>query len=60
MPTELRYVERSVFMKEVSTQNLRTFDIGTQEGINVAICKYCKFSTEGKTKFTKFKQWFFF
>ena len=36
-PTELRYVERSVFMKEVYTQNLWTFELGTQEGINVPI-----------------------
>ena len=34
-PTELRYVERSVFMKEVNTQNFWTFELGTQEGINV-------------------------
>ena len=37
MPTEFEYVERSVFMKEINTQNLCTFEIGTQEGINVAI-----------------------
>ena len=30
-PTELRYVERSVFMEEVHTQNLWTFELGTQE-----------------------------
>ena len=36
-PTELRYVERSVSMKEVKTQNLWTFELGTQEGINVPI-----------------------
>ena len=35
--TELRYVKRSVFMKEVNTQNLWTFELGTQEGINVPI-----------------------
>ena len=37
MPTELRYVGRSVFMKEVNTQNLWRFELGTQEGINVPI-----------------------
>ena len=37
IPTELRYVERSVFMKEVNTQNLWTFELGTQGGINVPI-----------------------
>ena len=37
MPTELWYIERSVFMKEVNTQILWTFELGTQEGINVPI-----------------------
>ena len=37
IPTELRYVEKSVFMKEVNTQNLWSFELGTQEGINVPI-----------------------
>ena len=37
IPTELRYVETSVFMKEVNTQNLWSFELGTQEGINVPI-----------------------
>ena len=36
-PTELQYIERSVFMKEVNTQNLWNFELGTQEGINVPI-----------------------
>ena len=30
IPTELRYVERSVFMKEVNTQNLWSFELDTQ------------------------------
>ena len=34
-PTLLHYPERSVFLKEVNTQNLWTFELGTQEGINV-------------------------
>ena len=37
IPTELRYVGRSVFMNEVNTQNLWSFELGTQEGINVPI-----------------------
>ena len=37
IPTELRYVERSVFMKEVNTQNLWSFELGTKEGINVPL-----------------------
>ena len=36
-PTELRHVERSVFMKEVNTQNLWTFELGTPKVINVPI-----------------------
>ena len=36
-PTELQYVERSVFMKEVNTKNLWMFELGTQEKINVPI-----------------------
>ena len=34
-PTELQYVERSVFMKEVNTQNFWIYELGTQDGINV-------------------------
>ena len=34
-PTELRYVERSVFMKEVNNQNLWNFELGSQENMNV-------------------------
>ena len=37
IPTELRCVERSVFMKEVNTQNLWTLELGTQEGIAVPV-----------------------
>ena len=37
IPTELRFVEKSVFMKEVSTQNLWSFELGTQENVNVPI-----------------------
>ena len=36
-PTELQYVKRSVFMKEVNTQKLCTFELGTQERIKVPI-----------------------
>ena len=36
-PTEINYPERSVFMKEVNTQNFWTFELGTQEGINIPI-----------------------
>ena len=36
-PTELRYVERSVFMKEVNNQNLWNFELGSQENMNVPV-----------------------
>ena len=35
--TELRFVERSVFLKEVKNQNLWNFELGIQENINVPI-----------------------
>ena len=34
-PTEIIDPERSVFMKEVNTQNFWTFELGTQEGVNI-------------------------
>ena len=34
-PAEINYPERSVFMKEVNTQNFCTFELGTQEGIKI-------------------------
>ena len=37
IPTELHYIERSVFMKELNTQNLWNFELGKQEGMNVPI-----------------------
>ena len=42
-PTLLHYPERSVFMKEVNTQNLWTFELGTQEGVNVPIWIFVAF-----------------
>ena len=36
-PTQLRYVERSVFMKQVNNQNLWNFELGSQETMNVPI-----------------------
>ena len=43
MATELRYPEGSVFMNEVSVQSSWTFELGTQEGINVPIWIYVPF-----------------
>ena len=42
-PTQLNYIEKSVFMKEVNTQNLWTFKLGSQEGINVPIWIFVAF-----------------
>ena len=42
-PTNLHYLERSVFMKEVNTQNFWTFELGTQEGVNVPIWVFVAF-----------------
>ena len=41
--TLLHYPERSVFMKQVNTQNLWNFELGTQEGINVPIWIFVAF-----------------
>ena len=41
--TLLHYPERSVFMKEVNTQNLWTFELGTREGIEVPIWIFVAF-----------------
>ena len=37
IPTQLQYTERSVFMKEVNTQNYWSFELGSQQGINIPI-----------------------
>ena len=42
-PTLLHYPERSVFMKEVNTQNLWNFELGTQEGVNVPLWIFVAF-----------------
>ena len=42
-PTLLHYPERSIFMKEVNTQNLWTFELGTQKVINVPIWIFVAF-----------------
>ena len=34
-PTQVQYPQRSVFIKEGNTQNFWTFELGTQEGINI-------------------------
>ena len=41
--TDLRYPERSVFLKEVNSQNLWIFELSTQEGFNVSIWMFVAF-----------------
>ena len=36
-PTELKFVERSVFMKEVKKQNLWNSELGSHENMNVPV-----------------------
>ena len=48
IPTELQNIEKSVFMKEVNTQNLWNFELGTQEGINVPIWKIIGFQKQDR------------
>ena len=47
-PTELRYVERSVFMKEVNNQNLWNFELGSHENMNVPIWINIGFQQRGR------------
>ena len=49
-PTLLHYPERSVFMEELNTQNLWTFELGTQEGINVPIWIFVAFQQNIRQK----------
>ena len=47
-PTELQYVKRSVFAKEVITQSLWTFELGTQKGMNVPIRIFVRFQQKDR------------
>ena len=47
-PTELRYVERSVFMKEVNNQNLGNFELGSKENMNVPIFIFIGFQQQDR------------
>ena len=42
-PTQTQYPEKSIFMKEVNTQIFWTFELGTQEGINIPIRVFVAF-----------------
>ena len=47
-PTQIQYPERSVFMKEVNTQNFWNFELGTQEGINIPTWIFVAFQQNGR------------
>ena len=53
--TEFRYVERSIFMKEVNTQNLWSFELGTQEGVNAPIWNIVGFQQIDRQKMIRIK-----
>ena len=48
MATELQYPVKSVFMKEVNTQNFGNFGLGTQEGINIPIWIFTVFQQKDR------------
>ena len=37
MVTKLQYPEKSIFMQKMKTQSFWTFELGTQEGINIPL-----------------------
>ena len=45
-PTEIKYPERSVFMKEVNTQNFWTFELGDTRGYQHSNMDFHRFSTK--------------
>ena len=47
-PTQLRYLERSVFMNEVNNQNIWNFELGSQENMNVPICISISFQQQDR------------
>ena len=47
-PTELRYVERSVFMKKVNNQNVCNFELGGHENMNVPIWNIIGFQLQDR------------
>ena len=47
-PTNLHSPEKSVFMREVNTQNFWTFELGTQEGVNVPIWVFIAFQQQNR------------
>ena len=47
-PTEFRYIERSVFMKEVNIQNLWNFELVCEENMNVPMWTIIGFEQQNR------------
>ena len=47
-PTELRFIERSVSMKQVNNQNVWNFELGSQENMNVPIWIFIGFQQQDR------------
>ena len=47
-PTELQYIEISVFKKEINTRNSWSFELGTQDGIKISIMTIIGFQQRGR------------
>ena len=52
---ELQYVKRTVFMKIVITQNQWTFELGSQEGVNVPFWNFMGFQQKDRQNSAKGK-----
>ena len=48
IPTELQYIERSVFMKQVSNQKEWLFELGVGESMNIPICVIIRFQQQDR------------
>ena len=47
-PTELKYIARSVFMKEVNNQNVPNFELSSQESMYVHVWIIKRFQQRGR------------
>ena len=56
MATQLEYPERSFLRKEMNTQNFWTFELGTQEGVNVPAWIFAIFQQNNRQHDQKYKQ----
>ena len=54
MATELQYSERSVFLKQVNTQKLWTFELGAQKGVYVLVWIYVIFQQSDRQHYQTF------